>query len=120
MDVVLIGDSKELQSIMDLLKKMSDVKNVSAFDRFSKAQGYFENYLVDLALLDADDEETGWEIPHRKIKEINGATKVALISRNEAAAVKAHEAGVWDYLLKPVKGNQLLRVVRKVKTMICS
>ncbi len=37
------------------------------------------------------------------------------MSRNEAVAVKAYEADVWDYLSKPVKIGQLERVVRKVQ-----
>lgn len=113
MEVVLIGSIKELQSIIGMLEKMSIVGKVSAFDRFSKAQEYFEHYTVDLVLLDADDDETDWAIPFKKIKVINRAVKVVLLSRNEAAAVKAHEAGVLDYILKPVKKRQLERVIEK-------
>lgn len=107
------SNNEELGSITDLLKKMAVVKDVSAFDSFSIAQKYFERHTADLILLDADNEEIGWAIPYRKIKAINETAKVVLISRNEAAAVKAYEAGVWDYLLKPVKRKQLERILEK-------
>lgn len=113
---MIYSNDEELVCIMALFKKMAAVKNVSAFDRFSKAQEYIERHTVDLVLLDADNEETGWAILYRKIKNINGAVKVVLMSRNEGAAVKAYEAGVWDYLLKPVKQKQLARVVNKANT----
>jgi YesN/AraC family two-component response regulator len=37
------------------------------------------------------------------------------MSWDEAAAVKAYEAGVWDYLMKPVKRKQLERVLKKAR-----
>ncbi|MEN6324637.1 MAG: response regulator [Syntrophomonas sp.] len=114
MEVVLIGSMREeLQSIAELMKDMDAVKRVSAFDRLVKAREYCEGHQVDLVLLDADDEDPGWAISYRKIKAIDGNARVVLMSRNEAAAVKAHESGVWDYLLKPVKKKQLIRVLEK-------
>ncbi len=113
----MIGDSNKLKSIIYLLEKMSGVEGVHTFDRFLEAREYIERNFVGLVLLDADDEEAGWEIPHRKIKELNRMIKVVLVSDNDKAAVRAHEEGVWDYLLKPVKERQLERIVKKTVYM---
>lgn len=114
MEVVLIESMEdELRTIMDLLHSMQAINKVSSFGRFAQAREYLKEHRVDLVLLDADDEETGWVIPYRKIKELNEAAKVVLMSRNKTAAVKAYEAGVLDYILKPVKERQLERVLEK-------
>ena len=36
------------------------------FDRFAEAQRFFENYCVDLVLIDTDDEGAGWEMAQKK------------------------------------------------------
>ncbi|MDA8226760.1 MAG: hypothetical protein M0T74_03490 [Desulfitobacterium hafniense] len=68
---------------------------------------YFEQHPTDLVLLDADHDQISWTIFYRKIKSINSTSKVVLMSANDKAAVRAHEIGVWDYQLKPVKKKQI-------------
>lgn len=113
LEIVFVGNSKEYKDIVNLLRKINEVKNVSFFDKFSLAQKHFQDYCVDLVFLDADDDEAGWEIANRKIKGLSESTKVVLMSSSKDSAVKAYEEGIWDYLLKPVKRQQLERIVKK-------
>ena len=116
LEVILIDrNEEEPEAIEKVLKDIDSEITLLSFQRVAQVQEYLEHNAAAIFLLEADDEETGWEIPYRKIKSINEAAKVVLVSRNQAAAVKAFEAGVWDYLLKPVQKRQLERVVRKAR-----
>lgn len=116
LEVILIDrNEEEPEAIEKVLKEIDSEITLLSFQRVAQFQEYLKHNAAAIILLEADDDETGWEIPYRKIKSINEATKVVLVSRNQAAAIKAFEAGVWDYLLKPVKKRQLERVVRKAR-----
>ena len=116
LEVILIDrNEEEPEAIEKVLKEIDSEITLLSFQRVAQFQEYLKHNAAAIILLEADDDETGWEIPYRKIKSSNEATKVVLVSRNQAAAIKAFEAGVWDYLLKPVKKRQLERVVRKAR-----
>jgi len=113
LNVVLYGKTKALFHAEELLKSMVKIENVASFDNFPQVREYFARYDVDMVLLDADDEAVGWQYLADKIWEADKRTKVVLLSCNKEDAVKAYEAGVFDYLLKPVKKKQLERVMAK-------
>ena len=89
MEVVLFGDIKQLKSTFDLLEKSDEVDKVTVFRNSLEMQKYIGSHPVDLAVLDADNEDAGWEILNRKIKSTNSLAGVVLLSCNEAAAVRA-------------------------------
>ena len=113
LNVILYGKSKSLFVVEDLLKSIAKVKNVSVFEHFPLAREYLEQHNADMIILDADDDTTGWQYLAEKFGKINRQAKIVLLSCNIDDAVRAYEAGVFDYLLKPVKKKQLERVVAK-------
>lgn len=113
MNVILFGKPSELSGTEDLLRSIKQVKNVSIFEQFLLAREYFEQYNADMIILDTDNDTAGWQYIAEKFRKINKQVKIVLISSNSDDAVKAYEAGVFDYLLKPVKKKQLERVLAK-------
>ncbi len=111
--MLLYGKPKELFGVEDLLNSNMKVENVSAFEHFPEVREYLARHNVDMVMLDADDNAVGWQCLAEKFKKINKQIKVVLLSCNKDDAVRAYEAGVFDYLLKPVKKKQLERVVAK-------
>lgn len=92
---------------------MAEVKRVSAFNSFLLLRDYLRGDDADMIFLDADDEMTDWRYLVHKLREINQQTKIVLLSSNADQSVRAYEAGVFDYLLKPVKKKQMERVISK-------
>jgi DNA-binding NtrC family response regulator len=116
LDVIVISfREEELKNVLSLLLEMPDTNYVSTFDNFSKAESHLRHHQVDFALLDADDDEMGWIIPYKRMRTVHPNLKIVLMSSSSNAAVKAYEAGVWDYLLKPVKEDQLIRIIEKCR-----
>ncbi|HYE11563.1 MAG TPA: response regulator [Patescibacteria group bacterium] len=115
MNVILYGKPKVLFVVEELLKSIISVKNVSVFEHFPLAWEYLEQHNVDMIILDADDDTTGWQYLAENFGKINRQAKIVILSCNMDNAVRAYEAGVLDYLLKPVKKKQLERVVAKAR-----
>lgn len=114
MEIVCIDhDQKVLDSISALFSGDSAVHTFTAFTRFEDSLQYLRSHRVDLVIMDADHDEPNWMIALRRIRAIRQKTRVVLLSHSGDSAVKAHEAGVWDYLLKPVKPQQLQRILAK-------
>lgn len=113
LNIILFGEPKGLFFVKDLLKSNTKVKKVSIFEYFSLAREYLEHHNVDMVILDVDDDTTSWQYLTEEFGMINRQTKIVLLSCNTNDAVRAYEAGVFDYLLKPMKKEQLERVVAK-------
>lgn len=71
---------------------------------------------AEMILLDADAPGVSWQYFVSRLRKLNPNLKIVLISCGTDNAAKAYEAGVFDYLLKPIKKMQLERVVAKYKT----
>ena len=112
MNVVLYGKPKGLLELTDLLKPFAEIESVSVFEHFPLILDHLSSHTADITMLDADDE-ISWQYITGRIRKINANSRIVLLSSNMDDAVRAYDAGVFDYLLKPVKENQLERVVRK-------
>lgn len=115
MNVVLYGKPEALTGLEELLQVHTKGITVSAFYQFSAALQYFKAHDADLMLLDADDNAVSWQYITERFKGIDSHMKVVLISDTMDNAVRAYEAGIFDYLLKPVKEKQLERVLGKYR-----
>ncbi len=114
MEIVYIDHEQQaLDSISALFSGMPAVFKLTAFTRFDDSQQYLRSHHVDLVIMDADHDEPNWMIALRRIRAIRRTTRVVLLSQSGDSAVKAYEAGVWDYLLKPIKPQQLQRILAK-------
>lgn len=113
MNVVLYGKSEGVFDTEEWLNSITGNKKISVFKAFGPAQKYLAQYDVDMIFIDADDDITDWQYFTQKIREINSRTKIVLLSSDTGQSVRAYEAGLFDYLLKPVKKKQLERVVAK-------
>lgn len=98
----------------DVIKSITKVQNIAAFEYYPQARDYLTGHDVDMLLLDADDDAVGWQYLAGMFAIISKETKVVLLSCNQDDAVMAYEAGVFDYLLKPVKKKQMERVMEKI------
>ena len=114
MNVILYGKSKELSGVESVIKSITKAQNVPAFEHYPQARDYLACHDVDMMLLDADDDAVGWQYLAGVFATISKKTKIVLLSWNQDDAVRAYEAGVFDYLLKPVKKNQMERVMEKI------
>lgn len=110
---MLYGNRKGLFGIEELLHTVPEVKNVSAFESLSLVRDSLLRDDVDMLFMDADDDMTDWCYLVQKFREVNSRTKIVLLSGNADQSVRAFEAGVFDYLMKPVKKKQVERVVSK-------
>jgi len=113
LNIVLYGKSEGVFDTEEWLNLITGNKKVSVFKAFGSAQNYLAQYDVDMVFMDADDDATDWQYLTQKIREINSLTKIVLLSSDTDQSVRAYEAGLFDYLLKPVKKKQLERVVKK-------
>lgn len=109
----LYGNLEVLLGIEQLLNSFAEVENVFVFDSFQSVRDFLNRYDVDLIFIDADDSITDWRYLVQKFEEVNHKTKIVLLSSNADQSVRAYEAGVFDYLMKPVKKRQLTRVLQK-------
>ncbi len=86
---------------------------MSAFEAFPPVKDYLMREDADMIFMDADDDITDWQYLVQQFREINSRMKIVLLSSNADQSVRAYEAGVFDYLIKPVKKKQMERVMSK-------
>lgn len=96
-----------------MLHSITGIETVSSFESFSLLRNHLIRGDVDMIFLDADDEITDWRYLLQRFREINDRAKLVLISSTADQSVRAYEAGVFDYLLKPVQRMQIGRVISK-------
>lgn len=113
MNVIIYGKPDGIFGVEELLKAITSVKNVSVLESIESVQGYQTLQDAGMILIDADNETTDWQFLARKFKEINNQVEIVLLSSRIDQSVRAYEAGVFDYVLKPVKKKQLERVMAK-------
>ena len=70
-----------------------------------------------LILLDGDSQIVDWVDGYRRLHTMVPNARIVLLSRDHGRAVKAYEEGMWDYILKPVKPQQLRRVLNKAAAL---
>ncbi len=100
-------------NVLSFVNAFGDENNIVSVDSFVQAENFLKQHTTDIVLLDADAEQVNWLFVYRKIRTIDKEVKVVLMSTVKDFAVSAFEAGIWDYLIKPVKLEQLKRVLRK-------
>ena len=113
MNIVLYGKHNGLSETQELLNSMIGIHNVSFFGSLASASEYLAQNTVDMLYLDADDKTMDWQYLAQEFRKVNNLIKIVLVSRDKDQSVRAFEAGIFDYLLKPVKKKQLERVVSK-------
>lgn len=114
MNAVCINVNKEdKEHIQERVQEIS--VQLSFFSCFAEAKKYLELNLVDMVFLDITGINLNWMEQYNKIKLIDNAIIIILISDSMLEAVKAYEVGAFDFLLKPVKKKQLERVFLKAE-----
>ena len=114
MKIMLYGSPEGLSDAGRWLAWMADFHEVLAFHTFPIAERHLISHEVNLMLLDGDDDTTDWRYSAEHFREINPGLRIVLLSRSADQSVRAYDAGLFDYLLKPVKKKQLQRVLSKI------
>lgn len=109
----MYGKPNGLAGVEELLHSITEVKKVSVYNSISCLLNHLAEDDTDMIFIDADDDITDWRYVVQRFRDINDRTKIVLMSNNSDQSVRAYEAGVFDYLLKPVNKKQIKRVVSK-------
>lgn len=95
-----------MRKIKKLLPRSVDVKG---FRRLSEAQQYSQEHSVDIAFLDMEMQQSYGLFLAKKLQEINPRINIIFVSDSDAYALDGWKIPVSDYLIKPVKPEQLGR-----------
>ena len=113
MEVTLLGKADTMSDIENTLKVIGGVEAVSIFENLFYAKEHLADHSTALLLLDGDDEAISWQYVVDELKTSGPEVRIVLLKEDSYDAVKAYDAGVFDYLMKPVDEKQLIRVIVK-------
>lgn len=113
MDIVLFGQREGHNKTKAMLDAINTIENLLISESITEVREFVYNNKVDMIFIDADDNKIDWKYLSQEFVKINQSAKVVLMSSESEQSVRAYEAGVFDYLLKPVKIKQLERVITK-------
>ena len=116
LNIVLYGKPESLFDTGGWIKYMDETIIVSLFHSLPFARRYIEQHEVDLILLDGDDDAVDWQYLVVCFRQIDPKIRIVLLSSSEEQSVRAYEAGLFDYLLKPVQRKQLERIFAKCES----
>lgn len=111
--LVVDDDTAILDGFKELLEKESYKVDIAANEREALAnlkQQHYHIILMDIVL----KETTGIELIH-KIQEKSEDTVIIMITAypSTESAIRCFQAGAYDYLIKPIKKSDLLKVVER-------
>lgn len=113
MEVTLLGKNETMSGIESALKVIGGVEAVSIFENLFYAKEHLADHSSALLLLDGDDEAVSWQYVVDELKASGPEVRIVLLKEDSYDAAKAYDAGVFDYLMKPVDEKQLIRVIVK-------
>lgn len=110
---ILVSSFSWVQEAADLLTKQNPI-DLPTQHKPATTLSRQESTLI---LLDGDSQTVDWVDGYRRLRAMAPNARIVLLSRDHGRAVKAYEEGMWDYILKPVKPQQLRRVLNKAAAM---
>jgi len=108
--VILIQERKAACLLESQIQMLGNMHETVAFPDSRKALQYLEENPADAVFLDVD-EETDWQSFCGKVKYADKRIELVLLSGNPLNAVKAFDAGAFDFLPKPVEPERLAKAI---------
>ena len=108
--LILIRDENAACALESQIRTLGNAYETVAFSDSGKALQYLEENLADAVFLDIDGE-TDWQSFCGKVKYADEKIELILLSGNPFNAVKAFEAGAFDFLPKPVEPERLAKAI---------
>lgn len=108
--LILIRDENAACSLESKIRTLGNAYETVAFHNPGKVLQYLEWHPADAVFLDVD-EETDWQSFCGKVKYADKRIELVLLSGNPLNAVKAYEAGAFDFLPKPVEPERLAKAI---------
>lgn len=110
--IVIEKDVSASNTLTEHIHLMNDIHLLGWFNTLEDGLSFCKQHKVDLALIDAEEQTAdgiGW------VKEFVPLTAVVLTASSPDYALAAFEAGVVDYMLKPVSFARLFFALEKVR-----
>lgn len=115
MEIVIIGGADNETAIWQrALWEVPRVGKVLQLNSFQEVARYLTKENPDVVFLDTEFNCCNWIEIVELIRLINSELPIALVGSNNCSAVKAFNHGVFDYLVKPIKKEDIVRVLNKV------
>lgn len=116
MKVILVDDEKAMHFIMKrMLAKMAGIEVVGSFVDTAAAYAFVLTHEVDLMFVDISmPRENGLEFAER-VRESGRATKIVFITSHKEYALFAFDVYAFDYIVKPVVQERLLRTLERAR-----
>ena len=108
--IILIREKTAACLLESQIQMLGNMHETVAFPDTGKALQYLEENPANAVFLDVD-EETDWQSFCGKVKYADKKTELVLLSGNPLNAVKAFEAGAFDFLPKPVERERLAKAI---------
>ena len=119
MEALILEDERSLQEILKILLEEFSFNVTSAYT-VEEAQNYLKSNSFDIALIDLRlPDGNGMEIA-REIKKHSPETEIVIITAFASAETikEAFELGVYDYIEKPFKLEDLRLIIRNLKDKV--
>ncbi|SMP18469.1 two-component system, NtrC family, response regulator PilR [Desulfurobacterium pacificum] len=119
MEALILEDERSLQEILKILLEEFSFNVTSAYT-VEEAQNYLKSNFFDIALIDLRlPDGNGMEIA-REIKKHSPETEIVIITAFASAETikEAFELGVYDYIEKPFKLEDLRLIIRNLKDKV--
>ena len=111
--ILIVDDEESLRLTFEMLLKRAGYASVTGVSSFDEAIGAVERESFDLIISDIVLQGTSGIDLLRKIKEMGKSCPVVMITGypNIETAAEAVRLGAFDYVPKPVKKDELLKIV---------
>jgi len=114
---IVFGKIEAFGALETQLKTICDNTNIFVIESLPLARRFLEGNEVDLIFLKTEAEKD-WLYVVKELEKANRRIRFVLLSRDDNQSIRAFEAGAFDYLLEPIKKNQLERVIKKLEKLI--
>ena len=113
--IIIDKDAEALAELKSLIEKVPFLTLLDTFSNPLDANGLLARRSADLIFADPDmDIINGIDF----LKSLNYSPLVVFITRNRDFAVEAYNAGVLDYILKPIQIERLIRATTKAYELL--
>ena len=116
MKIILVDDDKAILIILKrMLNKINGVEVLSCFNNSREALDFISEYHmdIDLAFLDIEmPEENGMDLA-KKISTTSSSIDIIFITSNREYTVEAFDICAFDYIVKPVTQERLIRTIER-------
>lgn len=114
MRVILVDDDKAMILILKrILSKIQNIEIANTFNNSDKVLEFIEENNIDMVFLDITMHgESGVELA-RKIFNESPSIDIVFITSHREYAVEAFEIQAFDYIVKPIVKERLLRTIKR-------